>query len=528
MDLGFLGAPALASPPQAGRPGAPVTRPGVHPAVDPAAGESAQAGAAGRSFADTLAAIGGPSAPEETSDTFDEGTVTLDVTGVIMAIAPVPAAQEPAVPIALLLGAPAADETADVSDAAAATSEQGDAPAAEAGATSLRTHAPQDGFATQIQAPVAASEAAVREPLQTDVVSGDSTTLTEVPTSAPATTVAEAPRTDGDPTQPTLPANVPAHAVPQPAKKSMADAASPAEYDSPRSAPAAAQPNPVASATPRLDDGVAWQAAAKSPEDASGSSAERGGHSGERRAVSDAMSLPSDLARARRALGESLNHLNQSDRQRANQETGYAEHRTASDRGPADLAPWMQSSAAAAVSIHAAALPLSVISPAGQSAAAHMFAALTIAPAEHAGTGVSDASPTLRPASDSLPTDTTAQIIQALRLQRTANGGTAQIRLEPHHFGALNVSIRVEQGQVIARLEAEAPVVREWLQTNQSWLRSSLADQNLTLDRLEIAEAGSARHEQRRGEDGSQQRREDQQRPRRRRADTGELFEVVA
>jgi flagellar hook-length control protein FliK len=130
--------------------------------------------------------------------------------------------------------------------------------------------------------------------------------------------------------------------------------------------------------------------------------------------------------------------------------------------------------------------------------------------------------------SSSLPAETSSQIVQSMRLQLAHGGGTAQIRLEPQHFGELTVSIRVDHGQVVARLEADTPVVREWLQTNQSWLRSSLAEQNLTLDRFEVGEAGESRGGDRRHGDSAQSNREDRPRQRRPRPDTGELFEVVA
>lgn len=130
------------------------------------------------------------------------------------------------------------------------------------------------------------------------------------------------------------------------------------------------------------------------------------------------------------------------------------------------------------------------------------------------------------PAFDALPAETTAQIVQAMRLQMTRGGGEAHIKLEPHHFGDLKVSIKVEQGQVTARLEAEVPVVREWLQSNQALLRTSLAEQNLMLDRLEVAEPRDTRDSEER-----QQHKEERPKPqssRRRRSETRDVFEVVA
>ena len=124
--------------------------------------------------------------------------------------------------------------------------------------------------------------------------------------------------------------------------------------------------------------------------------------------------------------------------------------------------------------------------------------------------------------------DTADQIIQSMRLQAAAGGGEAQIRLQPEQFGDLTVSVKVEQGAVVARLQADTAVAREWLQANQQLLRQGLADHHLTLARLEIAEP--ARESGRGGsrQPGDQPAR-DQRPPRRPRTpDTGETFDIVA
>jgi flagellar hook-length control protein FliK len=129
---------------------------------------------------------------------------------------------------------------------------------------------------------------------------------------------------------------------------------------------------------------------------------------------------------------------------------------------------------------------------------------------------------------DAVPVETTAQIVQAIRLQMLRDGGEAHIRLDPRQFGDMTVRIKVEQGQVTARVEADAPVVREWLQSNQHVLRQSLAGQQLTLDRLEVHEPAASsqgRRDESSARDGA---RDEQRHQRRRRPETGELFEVVA
>ena len=124
--------------------------------------------------------------------------------------------------------------------------------------------------------------------------------------------------------------------------------------------------------------------------------------------------------------------------------------------------------------------------------------------------------------------DTATQIVQAIKLQWSRGVGEAHIRLEPQHFGGLTVSLKVEDGQVIARLQSDTAAIREWLQSNQASLRQSLADLQLTLGRLEVTEpSDEARHDDRR--DRPAEERPSRPALRRTRSDgTGETFEIVA
>jgi flagellar hook-length control protein FliK len=123
--------------------------------------------------------------------------------------------------------------------------------------------------------------------------------------------------------------------------------------------------------------------------------------------------------------------------------------------------------------------------------------------------------------------DLATQIVQSIRMQWTAGAGAAQIQLEPSHLGEMTISLHVNQtGQVEVRLEAASPVVREWLQTNQHALKGALADQQLTLDRLEVAEPPESRDADRR--EGQQQSHHGRSHRRSTRDNTGDVFEVVA
>lgn len=135
---------------------------------------------------------------------------------------------------------------------------------------------------------------------------------------------------------------------------------------------------------------------------------------------------------------------------------------------------------------------------------------------------------TAMPATDVLPAETSTQIVQAIRLQILRDGGEAHIRLDPRQFGDMSVRIRVDQGQVTARVEADTPVVREWLQSNQHVLRQSLAGQQLTLDRLDVHEPPSSSPDDRRDESSGREQDRQQRGQRRRRPDSGQAFDVVA
>lgn len=147
----------------------------------------------------------------------------------------------------------------------------------------------------------------------------------------------------------------------------------------------------------------------------------------------------------------------------------------------------------------------------------------TIAPSAATGFATSLASAS---ESATLPGETVNQIVQAIRLQWASGGaGEARITLQPDQFGDVTVSVRVDRGQVVARVEADAPVVREWLQSNQATLRHGLAEQNLALDRLEVSEPREPRDAERRGQ-GQAPDQQPQRRPRR--APLDDTFEVVA
>jgi flagellar hook-length control protein FliK len=171
---------------------------------------------------------------------------------------------------------------------------------------------------------------------------------------------------------------------------------------------------------------------------------------------------------------------------------------------------------------HAAAPPAAATVAFGLESGLLASSGAAVQPLQTSSTGMTTWSP-----EGMLPESTVNQIVQAIRLQWANGTGEARITLEPEQFGDVTVSLRVEHGQVTARVEADTPVVREWLQSNQQTLRHGLAEQNLRLDRLEVAAPPESRDADRR--DDARQRGGDQPPPRRQRRLQGqETFEVVA
>lgn len=118
-----------------------------------------------------------------------------------------------------------------------------------------------------------------------------------------------------------------------------------------------------------------------------------------------------------------------------------------------------------------------------------------------------------------------SQIVQAVKVQWGRDGGEARIRLQPHYLGELMISLRVEQGGVTAHLIASAPEVRQWIESNEAVLRQSLAQHDLTLERLIVTEeepsAGTSEEDPRQPDPRRQAKRHG------RRGDRDATFEVV-
>lgn len=124
------------------------------------------------------------------------------------------------------------------------------------------------------------------------------------------------------------------------------------------------------------------------------------------------------------------------------------------------------------------------------------------------------------------PGDLSAQIVSAIRVQWQGAAGDARIRLQPGYLGELSVALRVEQGAVVARLSASSPEVRQWIEAHEGLLRQSLAQHDLTLERL-VVEAEETERSRDDHDQSAHQQSEQQSARRRARRSTDATFEVV-
>jgi flagellar hook-length control protein FliK len=114
------------------------------------------------------------------------------------------------------------------------------------------------------------------------------------------------------------------------------------------------------------------------------------------------------------------------------------------------------------------------------------------------------------------------QIVQSIRLYAVQGTTEARVQLKPEHLGALNITLKVEQNQVTATIQADVASVRAWIESHESSLRQALSEQGLQLAKLVVQEDGQQASKDEQGSD--QPRRQ----PRRRSWRDGEAtFEVL-
>ena len=82
------------------------------------------------------------------------------------------------------------------------------------------------------------------------------------------------------------------------------------------------------------------------------------------------------------------------------------------------------------------------------------------------------------------------QIVQSIRLHAVQGTTEARVQLKPEHLGALNITLKVEQNQVTATIQADVAAVRAWIESHESSLRQALSEQGLQLAKLVVHEDG--------------------------------------
>jgi flagellar hook-length control protein FliK len=114
------------------------------------------------------------------------------------------------------------------------------------------------------------------------------------------------------------------------------------------------------------------------------------------------------------------------------------------------------------------------------------------------------------------------QIVQSIRLHAVQGTTEARVQLKPEHLGALNITLKVEQNQVTATIQADVAAVRSWIESHESSLRQALSEQGLQLAKLVVQEDG---HQASKDEQGGEAPR---RQPRRRSwRDEDATFEVL-
>jgi len=114
------------------------------------------------------------------------------------------------------------------------------------------------------------------------------------------------------------------------------------------------------------------------------------------------------------------------------------------------------------------------------------------------------------------------QIVQSIRLHAVQGTTEARVQLRPEHLGALNITLRVEQNQVTATIQADVAAVRAWIESHEASLRQALSEQGLHLAKLVVHEDGQQASQDEQNGEGTRRQ------PRRRSwRDEEQTFEVL-
>jgi flagellar hook-length control protein FliK len=84
------------------------------------------------------------------------------------------------------------------------------------------------------------------------------------------------------------------------------------------------------------------------------------------------------------------------------------------------------------------------------------------------------------------------QIVGSAKLRLSNGQNEIRIQLKPEHLGQVRLNISTDQHQVMVKVVAELPVVKELLETNLPQLRSELQGQGLEIDKFDVSVGGDA------------------------------------
>ncbi len=85
-----------------------------------------------------------------------------------------------------------------------------------------------------------------------------------------------------------------------------------------------------------------------------------------------------------------------------------------------------------------------------------------------------------------------ANVVQSIRSQLLPNGGRMQIRLDPPELGALQISVQMQNGQMIASFQTSSDQTASLLSHSLDQLKQSLESQGVSVDKLQVRHAPAA------------------------------------
>jgi len=102
----------------------------------------------------------------------------------------------------------------------------------------------------------------------------------------------------------------------------------------------------------------------------------------------------------------------------------------------------------------------------------------------------------------------TENVVRSIRTNLLPGGGSMQIRLDPQELGTLLISVQMRGGALSASFSAANEDAARMLSHNMNHLKAALESSGVTVERLQVQQASSAKDSDTRGGD---QRREDPQ-----------------